>query len=121
MRRKEDRKMTGIWAEKPSTFTGVSSYHPVRPAYDAVEMDAWLEKLKAEWNQTQFDEGMRMVLTERFLKAEKKLDAVRNYIENLKGVPQSTMMKTSTIAEILEKILDAETVDSQQLRKEVEK
>jgi len=37
-----------------------------------------------------------------------KIEAIRNYIVNLRSVPEKTMMTCSTVVDIIEKILGAE-------------
>ncbi|GAH78276.1 unnamed protein product [marine sediment metagenome] len=75
-----------IWDEKPKPWA-VDHYHPVLElCYDKREMDAWLEKLKVEYDKLKekaekYDELMRVWVPRGYYSMSKiKEDDIQMYI-----------------------------------------
>ena len=79
--------------------------HPEGP-FKAVQILGW--KNKAELLPIYEKQYGNMV--EHALEREDKLEAVKNYIVILRDAPENTMMTTSTIANILDKILEGSEI-----------
>ena len=123
--------MTDPWDEKPHSRKPGSLPYNIK-VYDAEVMDPWLEQLKAHYEPIEekaenYDkgviehkitvntklvmqsiDGLKEAIKRIEVELEQKLEAIKKYIINLRDVPERTMMTTSTIADILEKLLEGE-------------